>query len=213
MPENIADTTVDEVLGDSPKETTTETPDTTATPAKQTEVSKTERELALEKELSRVRAAQSAADKRAIAAEQKARQLDETTKKAQFGDDEKSYWQQKAVEAERERAELQLKVEVNNLLIEHQNLPEAVKEAVRSNPIGFIGDAQDVPTAVLNISQYLGKVESKVTPATPEKEDEPKTTGKEFPIPGQSARVKDPVTKPKNLGDAVQKLIDGGIFS
>ncbi|MDE1867656.1 MAG: hypothetical protein KGI08_08120, partial [Thaumarchaeota archaeon] len=90
---------------------------------------------------------------------------------------------------------------------EFQDLPEAVKEAVRANPVGFIGTAQDVPTAVLNISNYLGRVASKSQSQVDEK-----PTGKEFTVPEPAPRAANTSAKPKDFSGAAKKLVESGLF-
>lgn len=210
MPENNADTTVDEVVDDQGQADSSNSSSNTATPATETEVSQEDdsRYKKLEQELSRIRAAQSAADKRASDAERRAKELEEQTKRASYGEDETAYYKSLAIEKAREAEELKLKHEVNNLLEEHNNLPSVLREAIRKNPLGFIGDASDVPTAVYRISSYLSELEAK---NQPQEDNEPK--GKTFKVPEHSPRTNTPTVKPKSLEEAIGKLVDSGLFN
>lgn len=213
MPEEkIADTTVDPENKEGSQEST-ESGEQTVTPANQNEVpQKSEREIALEKELSRLRAAQSAADKRAASEAQRARDLEERQRQAQAGDKPEEYWKSVAQEQARKSAELELKVATNDLLEEHTNLPPVIKDAIRKNPQGFIGNATDVPTAVVNLSNYLNDISSKIPEQTGKMETTEQPNGKQFKVPSQQTKVKDPVQRPKSLSEAAGKLVEAGFF-
>lgn len=214
MPNNDGDTTVDQILGEegSSQNLPVQDPDSTVTPPVQTEDNSDQLKEELERakaENSRLRAAQSAADKTA-AEERRARQaLEEKTKRQTYGDDELSYWKEEALAEKRKSAELELKTAVRDMLDgDFKDLPEAVKEAVKENPVGFIGTAQDVPTAILNVSSYLTKVASKSQPQEPSR-----PTGKEFPVPEAAPRTATPSAKPKTFPGAAAKLVSSGLFS
>lgn len=206
MLNETVDTTVDELLdGGSEQSPAENSQDTTATTTQETsEVAKTDPETErLQRELSRLRAAQSAADKRASQAEAERQRILEQTKRSQYGDNEVEYYKSVAAEQAKKAAELELKVQVNDLLEEFPELPKVVKEAVRTNPVGFIGSAVDVPSAIINVQNYLSSLASKVETQT---EEQP--TGKQFKVPTQTPRTSIPSTKPKTLDDAAAKLAE-----
>ena len=211
--QNDGDTTVDEVLnGEGQSQDQVDENQSPATPPEQTEVDEAKRlseELARkEAEISRLRAAQSAADKQAAEERRTRLELEEKTKRNAYGDDELSYWKEEALTEKRKSAELELKTEVRDMLdSEFQDLPDAVKEAVRANPVGFIGTAQDVPTAVLNISNYLARVASKN-----QSQVDDKPTGKEFKVPEPAPRADSTSAKPKDFSGAAKKLVESGLF-
>lgn len=211
MLDNTVDTTVDEVLDEGLEESSQETTETTATTTQDSEVATNDPEKErLQRELSRLRAAQSAADKRAAQAEAEKQRVLEATKRSQYGDNEAEYYKNVAAEQAKKAAELELRVQVNDLLEEFPDTKEfkLVKEAVRTNPVGFIGNAVDVPSAIINVQNYLTTLASKVETQT---EDQP--TGKQFTVRQNTPRTSIPSTKPKSLDEAVSKIVDSGLFS
>ncbi len=210
MQDNKSDTTVDEFLDDEgSKESTQETTET-ATPEEQaSEVAQPKADDRIQKELSRLRAAQSAADKRAAEAERKRQELEDQQRRSATGNDEVAYLRQVSEENARKASELELKVAVSDLLEEHTDLPGVLRDAIRKNPLGFIGEAKSVPEAVINISNYL--TDLKVKNPTTTQEEQP--TGKQFQVRTATPRATQPTAKPKSLDQAVDKLLEGGIFS
>jgi len=207
MLDDTVDTTVDETLEEGSQESTTENIDT-ATTTQDSEVAKNDPEKEkLQRELSRLRAAQSAADKRAAQAEAEKQRVLEQNKRSAYGDNEVEYYKSVAADQAKKAAELELKVQVNDLLDEFPELPKIVKEAVRKNPVGFIGNAVDVPSAIINVQNYLTSLASQVEQT---QEDQPK--GKQFKVPTTTPRTSIPSSKPKTLDQAVDKLIENGIF-